>query len=861
VPPELVDPRLVIPSAPAWQVARPRLLAALDGVADVPLVLLSAGPGAGKTVLLAEWARHRQGRVAWLCPTPDDNEPERFCAMLASAFGVKKGLRWPQARAVDLVHRLRGQLLGRQPDAGPLVLAIDDAHVLVNPQVAGLLDTLVRYGHPQLHVALAARQDPPLPLHRYRLAGQVRELRMPELAMTTGEVRAVLQAHHVTLPPSALNALTARTEGWAAGVRLAAMRMRHAPAPARLVNELSFDYGSVGEYFMAEVLSRLPEPVTRLLIETSFLDEVTAPLAEAITDIDAAGDMLAELARGNLFVIGLDHAGTRFRYHRLFGEVLRHLLRYSKNPMPELASRAAACLESEEDPQGALYWAAKAGDGHRVASVLVRGGLAGAFAHRRAIPAAELAAALPLAATGDVPAGAHPEVPLAALALDAASADSAAAARELAPVLETVAADRQPDAAMRLTRDLVALMIGTRSGDARAVDDAASRLTSRGAPRELAASVLLAQASARFWDGAHDDVQAPLDQALAQARRCELAGVQVDVLAMMACVDSYRSRPRHADDAALQAHFLLRGLPGLRTPPALRLAAAVRSIQKADFPAAARTLRNASPSTAVSADPWLRDALVLWRATVLALSGQARDALVLLGAGTADASPPLLELHRDVLLGEIETLCGRPKEALRHFERHGKGSLAVLVDLPCARAYLALDDLDNARQRIRGVLAGPQLSHYLFVDSLLLDARIAAREGDTGRALDMITNALDVAHADVLLPFVQAREALGDLLTRHPAVALRWPSPPAGARASAGATGPARSVNGLAVRLTPRELAVLAYLTTSLSAADIAAELHLSINTVKTHIAAIYQKLGAGRRREAVKRGRELELL
>jgi LuxR family maltose regulon positive regulatory protein len=858
VMPELVDSRLVIPSVPAWNVSRPRLLAALDSVTDVPLVLLSAGPGAGKTVLLAEWAQHADGRVAWLCPTPDDNEPERFGALLASALGVKEDPRSPRAPAIDFVHWLRGQLLDEQV---PHVLAIDDAHVLTNPEVSDLLEKLVGYGHPQLHVALAARQDPPLPLHRYRLAGQVRELRMPDLAMTVEEVRAVLQGHQVTLPPSALNALTARTEGWAAGVRLAAMRLGHARPAARMWNELSFEPGSIGEYFMAEVLGRLPEPLPRLLIETSFLDEVTAPLAEAITDIDGAGDMLVALARGNLFVIGLDRAGTRFRYHRLFAEVLRHLLRCSKQSMPELANRASTSLEREGDLEKALYWAAKAGDGRRAASVLVRGGLARAFAHHRAIPVSELADALPPAVGGDAPAGAHPDIPLAALALGAATADSATAARKLAHALKAVTADRQPDEATRLTSTLVALMLGMRSGDARTVDDAASCLTSRAAPRELSPSVLLAQASTRFWDGAHDEVRGQLNQALAQARRCGLVGVQVDALAMLACIDSFLSRPRHADDAALQAHHLLRGQPGLRTPTALRLAAAIRSIQQADFTAAARTLRNASPSTAVSADPWLGYALLLWRATLLALSGRAGDALVLLGPETADASPPLLELHRDVLLGEIETLRGRPREALCHFERHGKGSLAALVDLPCARAYLALDDLDNARQRIRGVLAGPQLSHYLFVDSLLLDARIAKRRGDIGRALDVITNALDVAHEGVLLPFVQARDALGDLLARHPAVACRWPRPPAEAQGSAAVEVPAQSVSGLRIRLTPREQAVLSYLTTSLTAADIAAELHLSVNTVKTHIAAIYQKLGAGRRREAVRRGRELELL
>jgi len=857
---ELVDSRLAIPCPPPGHVPRPRLLAALDNAMDVSLVLLSAGPGAGKTVLLAEWAQRRSDQVAWLCPAPDDNEPGRFRALVTSALRVPPDPLSSQASVIDFVHWLRGQLLDGET---PLVLAIDDAQVLTDPQVVDLLDKLVCCGHPQLHVVLATRHDPPLPLHRYRLAGQVHELRRPDLAMTTGELLEVLRAHHVTLPVSALNALATRTEGWAAGVRLAAMRMEHAPAPARLVNELSFDYGSVSEYFMAEVLAHLPGPLNRLLIETSFLDEVTVSLAEAITGLDGAGEMLAELARGNWFVIALDPAGTRFRYHRLFAEVLRHLLlRDKKHTLWELADRAAACLEREGDLERALYWAAKAGDPHRAAAALVRGGLSHAFAHHHAIPVAALADVLPTVVTGDAPAAPPPDIALAALAIRATT-DSGPAAQKLARVPDAVPADHQPDEATRQTSTLVELMLGMRSGDAQAVDHAASRLAGREAPQELRAAVLLAQASVHFWDGSHEDVRPLLSQALAEAQRRGLIEVQADVLAMMACIDSYRSRPRHADDAALQAHRLLRGQPGLRTPTALRLAAAIRYIQKAEFPVAARALRRASSSTAVGADPALEGALILWRATLVALSGNLDEAQAILGADPVDPSPALLEVHRDMLLGEIETARGRPKEAMGHFERHRKGRLAALVDVPCARAYLALDDLDSARQRIRGVLAAtrPQLSRYLFVDSMLLDARIAERTGDTGRALDMITNALDLAHEEVVLPFVQAREVFGDLLARHPAIAGRWPSPPASSPVRVAVAVPEQGVRDLPVQLTPREQSVLAYLATSLTATEIAVELYLSVNTVKTHIAAIYQKLGAGKRREAVRRARELELI
>ena len=188
---ELVDSRLDIPAAPPRHVPRPRLLAALDTARDVPLVLLSAGPGTGKTVLLAEWTRHTPLRVAWLRPAPDDDEPARFRALVTSALRIPADPQPPcpvpaQGRPVDFVNALLGHVPRGQ---APLILVIDDAHVLTDPRVTALLDTLVRCGHPRLHVVLAARRDPPLPLHRYRLAGHLHELRAADLAMTAGETR------------------------------------------------------------------------------------------------------------------------------------------------------------------------------------------------------------------------------------------------------------------------------------------------------------------------------------------------------------------------------------------------------------------------------------------------------------------------------------------------------------------------------------------------------------------------------------------------------------------------------------------------------------------------------------------------
>jgi hypothetical protein len=177
-------------------------------------------------------------------------------------------------------------------------VVIDDAHVLTRSDVLDGLDNLICGWQPGLSLILAARSDPLLPLHRYRLAGQMYELRATDLAMTPSEIQEVLTAHHVTLEPRTFDILAARTEGWPAGVRLSAMRMEGTESPADFVSELALDVGSIGEYLVNEVIRRQPEPFRRLLIETSFLDEVTGPLADAITGMTGCGDMLTDPRAG-----------------------------------------------------------------------------------------------------------------------------------------------------------------------------------------------------------------------------------------------------------------------------------------------------------------------------------------------------------------------------------------------------------------------------------------------------------------------------------------------------------------------------------------------------------------------------------
>ena len=862
------DSRVTVPQLPPRHISRPRLLARLDQAVTRPLTLLSAGPGTGKTVLLTDWVRHAEVRVAWLNPTTADAEPRRFWRLLESSLRECEGAERapptdiPQGAGADLIQTLFSSV-PRSP--ARLVVVIDDAHVLAHSDVLDGLDNLICGWPPGLSLILAARSDPLLPLHRYRLAGQMYELRAADLAMTPSEIQQVLTAHHVTLEPRAFDILAARTEGWTAGVRLSAMRMEGTESPSDFVSELALDVGSIGEYLVNEVIRRQPEPCRRLLIETSFLDEVTGPLADAITGMTGCGDMLTDLARSNSFVIPLDTAQVRYRYHQLFAEILRYLLQRQKGQAVRgLHQRAAAWFEASGDVGNAVHWALRAGDRGRVATLLARGGLAHGFVHRQDLSGLGLRALLPLGPEGTDPVR-KAEFALANAAIEAVFADADSAARGLGQVPSLKSDEILNDPDLLVTADLVELVLGQKTSDARAVDTVAHRLLGHDGESAgslipgLRAAVLLTQASTHLWTGRHEDVGTLLDEALAEAGREGPPGIELEVLGMMAFVGSYWSRTNYTDDAAGRAH-VLRKQKGLAIPPALELAAALRSLMAGDLDGRARALQRILLPDVIGSDPGLAVALELGQANVLMVRGEVNEARIML-QDAGGHIPPLLRVARDIMLAELDTSLGRPHAALRLLQNYRGDDFAIMTAIPRARAHLALGDRLAAQGCVRSVLANPSAlaGRYLLVEALLCDAQIAQLEGEPGRALEVVIRALEVARGEIVLPFLQAEDLFAALLERHPDVAGQWPIPRPRTPAE---SVPERVISWvLPEPLTQRELSVLRFLATSMSITEIADELCLSVNTVKTHIAAIYRKLPAGRRREAVLRARELELI
>ena len=372
----LVVTKLRVPGPPRAFVPRPRLAARLAADADAAggLTLVCAPAGCGKTALLADWVRHSPWPAAWLALDAGDNDAGRFWRHVVAALaGARPGLgaqvvaqlRAPQPPPLEAV--LAGLLneLAALPD--PLVLVLDDYHVVEEPRIHASLAYLLEHRPPALRVALASRADPPLPLARWRARGQLAELRAADLRFLPEEAASLLGAlAGADLPPAAAAALEARTEGWAAGLQLAGLSLRGRAGAADVAGFVATFTGShryVLDYLSEEVLARLPERWVRFLLETSVLERLSGPLCDAVTGGAGGQEVLEALERANLFLVPLDEVRGWWRYHQLFADLLRaRLLRADPARAAALHGKAAAWCERHGPPDEAVRHALAAGD-------------------------------------------------------------------------------------------------------------------------------------------------------------------------------------------------------------------------------------------------------------------------------------------------------------------------------------------------------------------------------------------------------------------------------------------------------------------------------------------------------------------
>ncbi|HET6748274.1 MAG TPA: LuxR C-terminal-related transcriptional regulator [Actinomycetes bacterium] len=909
-PDAVLATKLHLPSARPGFVPRPRLLERLNGAPPGELTLVCAPAGFGKTALLADWARGSPRRVAWLSLDAGDNDPARFWRHVAAALDrVRTGIGGQLAALLDppprsfeaVVTALLNELAAGSEQ---VVLVLDDYHLIEAAAVHDSVGLLLSHLPAELHLVLASRSDPPLALARLRGGGQLTELRAADLRFTAEEAAAVLRsATGASLPEAAVAALTARTEGWAAGLQLAALSLQAHADPAGFVATFSGSHRYVLDYLTEEVLARQPEQLVSFLLETSVLERLSGPLCDAVTGRGDGQQLLEAIERANLFLVPLDEVRGWWRYHQLFADLLRvRLQQQLPHRVPELHRAAAAWHEDHGLADDAVRHAVAAGDpawavrlvDRNVEALLQRGegatlqGWLAALPHELVCTRPRLCLAQAVTALiGGRLDDAEVLLTQAERAHDAAGPPEPPAdgpPRGLANVpgmlamLRAELAHRRGDAdrTIQLARQGLAvvdeddrylryllgwnLAMGTllqgRVGDAEA------------ALGELAADPWAAGQHRYFAVRAHyvlaqvDRAQGRLDAALRRCQRAlELASGAAARPAVMVGVAHVGLaevlREQGELDAALrhatEGVALCRQLAyGQWLGSALAILAWVR--QAAGDPAGALAAigeaEQAVPSQEAVADLVFpvavqRARLLLAHGDVAAAARWARRR----GLGAGDE--PTYAREREYLVLARVLLAERAPE-------RASGLLARLHDLAAAQG------------RAGGVI------EVRALQALALDAA-----GDGQGALEALTEALALAAPEGWLRvFVDEGAPMAVLLSRlaaarHPALTapdggvlsdhlrrLRAAFGPAGTpRTTPAGRAATVTVPGMVEPLTERELDVLVLLAAGASNRQIADELVVAVETVKKHVSHILDKLGAANRTQAVARARQLGLL
>ena len=360
-------------------VLRPRLIERLNEGLDHRLTLISAPAGFGKSTLLSEWVAGSERQAAWLSLEEGDNDPTRFLAYLVAALqtiaadigeGVLSMLRSPQPPPTESILTALLNEVTTVPD--DFVLVLDDYHVIDTRPVDAALTFLLEHLPPQVHLVIATREDPHLPLARLRARGQLSELRAADLRFTLSEAAGFLEgAMDSSLSVEDIAALETRTEGWIAGLQLAVLSMRRREDVPGFIRAFAGDNRYILDYLVEEVLQRQPERVRSFLLQTSILERLSGQLCDAVTEQEEGNVVLETLERGNYFVIPLDDKRHWFRYHHLFADVLHaHLMQEQPARIPTLHRRASEWYEHNGSATDAIRHALAAEDFERAADLV-----------------------------------------------------------------------------------------------------------------------------------------------------------------------------------------------------------------------------------------------------------------------------------------------------------------------------------------------------------------------------------------------------------------------------------------------------------------------------------------------------------
>jgi LuxR family maltose regulon positive regulatory protein len=874
--------KITMPGLPDWAIARPRIDKLMEKGARGTLTSVTGPPGAGKTMAIASWAAGRSVPYtpAWITLDDYDNRPRVFWSYVAAALR-KAGIAVPRIPpgtgrdAIDhaFLLRLASVLAGQDP---PVVMVLDDLHLLTRPAILDGLAYLLRNARPGLHLVVAARSDPLLPLQRYRLTGELAEIRAGDLAFSVDESGSLLAHHGIRLPAAALECLTGRTEGWAAGLRLAALSMHGRSDPGRFVTELDVEDNGITGYLVDEVLSNQPESVRDMLLRTSILDCVNAELAGVLADDPKAADALPALARANAFVLPI--GGGWYRYHSLFGELLRLKLRLEqRGQLPDLYRRAARWYQRHDGLNEAARYAAESGDWQFAADIVVDELAVGRLIEARDNPLADAFLTMPRE-----PGWTHPRplLVLAATTLPGSAGEtsvtSLAAAEEMLgrlPVGDEIPA--------RLAAALIRLALGRRAGDLQAATTAAARAeilfgqlpeSVQARHQELRVQMLAARGALKFWAGGLDAAAAAYGAGIAASTPAD-ADERADCLGHLALLEALQGQLSRAVEHSAEAADALLGSRGDQAghiTAAASVALAAVYLQRADMQEAQAQLKLAEAALRVWPDKLVSALTCMVAAQRHLAEGRAAAATELIRQarqGWSSSPPGWLELELTILESQACLASGDIQAAVAAARRADPECVSDAA-AALAHAWLASGDQLAARRVLDAVAVEetfdgePELRN---VAGLLADARLSYRTGDSARGRRSLERALQLARPEqVRLPFAMERSWIRPVLRRDAELArvygdLLEPGPAAFSHEGQQPEGAAAP--RVVEKLSEREREVLTHLSELLSTAEIAAEMYLSVNTVKTHLRSIYRKLSVAHRSDAVRCARQLELI
>jgi len=860
---------------------RSDLLAALDRAAAKRVTVISAPAGSGKTSLLRAWAGRpgQRHRLALVQVRRDQQDAQQFWLALLGAVraasGATSGAEPPAATPDFNGQAMVDRVLSELADArGGITLAIDDLHELHSPGALAQLTRLLTNLPPNAHAIVTTRHDLRLRLHQLRLAGELAEIRGEDLRFSERETRELLDASGVTLSEAGAALLQQRTEGWAAGLRLAAISLSGHPDPERFVAEFSGSDRTVAEYLVAEMLERQPDDVRDLLLRTSVLDRVNGELGDLLTGRPGSERILLALEDANAFVVSLDAERTWFRYHHLFADLLRlELRRTLPAEVPELHRRAAGLFIRRGQVVEAIGHTQAAGDWPEAARLLAD--------HSFSLTLDGQAQTMQALLRAFPPGADHRELAVVCAGGDLLEGRLGEAAGHLA-VAEAYAETAPPGRRRRLQVAVAALKLSLarRRGNLADVTEQAKFLASPvsgpsgediALDRDLRAVTLMNLGTAEAWTLGLPDAERHLREGAGLARKIGRPYLEVACLAQVAFaarIRSFATTRQRCHEAIALAERHGWGAEPVIAPALVTLAGNL--VWTGEFDESERWLQRTRQALQTDTGPDTRQLLHLVTGRLYAGRGRHHEALEELSAAErlqsqTEGSHALASQVTGWMLA-TQARAGLPGEARARLaaldEQEARSGEVRNADAVICQAE---GNPAAALGALASVLDGtaPAIGHTTVVEANLLAGLAHRQLGDQRAANQAAERALTLAEQDgVVLPFAMTGSAkLLEALPRHQTAhaALLADILDLLHGSSLAAKGP--SAPPLTEELSPGELRVLRYLPTNLSRPEIASELSVSPSTVSTHIRNIYAKLQARDRSSAVRRARELRLL